>query len=120
MMHVRTTALGPVVVLVVAGLFAAAPAALAADDDYDTESRTVSTQGLDLSKSAGQATLHHRIVIAAARVCRNGDTRDFRSIGGYDQCREQAIADAWAQAKILIARSGAATMAVADAGTSRP
>ena len=120
MMLTRTNALGSIIALVVAGLFAAAPAASAAGDDYDTQTKMVSTHGLDLTSAAGQATLHRRILMAAVSVCGRDEPYNLKSIAEYDQCREQAVADASAQARVLIARARASTMAVADLGASRP
>jgi UrcA family protein len=111
----RTTALGSVIAIVLAGLFGAAPAAAADGDEYETQSKTVSTHGLDLTTEAGQAALHRRIAIAAASVC-GGYPRS----ASYDRCWADAVADASVQANVLIAKASAATLAVADAGASRP
>lgn len=78
--------------------------------------------GLDLRSPAGQAALRNRILNAAASVCERGDTHDLTaaSAADYDRCREQAVADASAQANVLIARADTATIAVAAAAASRP
>ena len=120
MLPIHTSAVRSVVAIVAAGLLWAAPAARAADDDYDTQSRIVGTHDLDLSSAAGRATLHRRIVMAAVSVCGRDEPHTSKSITEYDQCREQAVADASVQARVLIARAGAAPIAVADARTSRP
>ena len=68
-----------------------------------TASRLVSLQGLDLSTAADQRVLHHRLAVAAAKVC--SDDSEHGRLGGnaYLQCRKEALDDAWSRAGTLMA-----------------
>lgn len=81
-------------VLALAVLAAAPCSALAAwDGDYETQSIVVPADDLDLSTSAGIATLYTRVDRAVDRIC--GDDRD---------CREEAWASTEGRASAAIAR----------------
>ena len=80
-------------VLTLALLAAAPGSALAAwDGDYETQSIVVPAGDLDLSTSAGIATLYNRVDRAVDRIC--GDDRD---------CREEAWASTEGRASAAIA-----------------
>ncbi len=63
----------------------------------DTQVAVVSTAGLDASKPADQAILHHRIAVAANQVCGQVMPGDSRSSPGYAECFGRATSDAKAQ-----------------------
>lgn len=88
-----------------------------ADPAQQTRSAVVSTDGLNLNNSAGQATLQHRLIAAAHRVCRtNDDTRQLDTDPSATQaCVDAALQDAQAGARRAVAAAQASGM-VASAG----
>jgi len=59
------------------------------DDRYETQSIVVPASDLDLSTSAGIATLYHRVDNAVDRIC--GDDRDCREMA-WESTEDQASA----------------------------
>jgi len=63
----------------------------------DTQVAVVSTTGLDISKPSDQATLRHRIAVAAHQVCGQVMQGDMLTSPGYAECFGRATSDAKAQ-----------------------
>ncbi len=83
--------------LAVVAAIAVPAAASAAQPSNDAQSAVVSTTGLNASKQADQATLRHRIAVAANQVCGQVTQGDALTSSGYSECFGRAIADAKAQ-----------------------
>jgi len=111
--HTRTLFLA----LAIAGLSTAATAPARAEDQ-DTVSRKVSAADLDLRTSAGQATLHHRIAVAALKVCEQVGGSDPLTYYTASDCIKQARESAQPQLSALIAAAKSPNM-VAEAGPAR-
>jgi UrcA family protein len=60
----------------------------------ESRSKTVYFGDLDISSSAGQATLSRRIATAARQVCGSADVRDIKGNLDVKNCRKEAIASA--------------------------
>ena len=107
MSNIRTTRL--FLSLALAGLVAAAshPARAA---DTQTVSIIVKAGDLNLRSSAGQQALHHRIALAALKVCAEAFGGDLS-----DDCVQQARRGAAPQERALVAAAqGASQVAAAD------
>lgn len=62
--------------------------ALAQDDPIGTETRIVSTDGLDLSNPRDVRTLDHKLGLAIADVCGNGSAADPERARRLRDCRD--------------------------------
>ena len=71
--------------------------------DVDTQSTTVHYRDLNLASAAGEATLRHRIAIAARNVCWAADGPSLDDHARFESCREKAIASASPQMNAVIA-----------------
>jgi UrcA family protein len=93
--------------LVAIALPAAAKAAGSAPDQSIV---TISTSGLNLANPAAQATLAHRIVLAAHKVCGQVTAGDALSSDAFDDCVGRATADAKSQMQSRIAAASTRAM----------
>jgi len=96
---------------VLALLASAVLPAVAATDDADPGAfvRSVSSKGLDLTTTAGQAMLRHRVDVAAHKVCEAAIAADGLGSAGFTDCFLAAAANGRRQAetRIAVARSRA-------------
>ncbi len=69
----------------------------------DCGSAAVRTADLDLATDAGAATLHSRVVHAAAVVCGDTDQRDLGAVSRMMACRRIAMASAAPQIELALA-----------------
>ena len=77
----------------------------------DLNVRIVRTADLDLTTSAGQRTLDHRLVQAANEVCGAAADVDLAGQNKVRACRQSVLADARAKGDQLASRGGAITIA---------
>ncbi len=100
--------------LCLAGLPAAAADVQA---EANTVLRKVSSNDLDLASAAGAAMLHHRIDVAAMKVCEEATGGHDLGSPGLADCYARSSVDAWHQAEFRIA---AARNGTAVASANRP
>ncbi len=109
------TKLSACVALAAVIMLSAAAALPARADEMVTRSLVVSVRGLDLSAASGQQALRHRLLVAASKVCSDGDGSALSNSASYLKCRSAAFGQAWAQAEVLVASATSRSLAEAKA-----
>jgi UrcA family protein len=97
------------VMMSLAGAIVPAAAAVQISDSVATAQIVVSTHGIDLSSSAGQNELRHRLMRASHSVCREVAPTVLDT--AYESCVEATFENAQADAARLIASAGGTRLA---------
>ncbi|TLU73016.1 UrcA family protein [Lichenicoccus roseus] len=101
---------------------AAAPSReeVTADGDMAVVTRAVPVSDLNLAAPDDQRRLHHRISVAARRVCMDAGGNTIVSDDSLFDCYQRAMGDAWAVARqrIQMASTGSALVAQATASAA--
>jgi len=102
-----------------AGLIAAGQAQSVRAEETITESRQVSTSGIDLSTSEGRSQLLRRVRVAAYQVCGEDDGSTGLESDSYRQCVSDAMRNALPQVQAMVA-SARRKNTYAAASANRP
>ncbi len=101
---------------------AAAPSReeVTADGDMAVVTRAVPVSDLNLAAPDDQRRLHHRISVAARRVCMDAGGNTIVADDSLFDCYQRAMGDAWAVARqrIQMASTGSALVAQATASAA--
>jgi UrcA family protein len=79
--------------------------ATAQTPDGDVQTSVVSIDGLNLATPAGQSVLHHRLRVAATKVCQNTVGGGSILSDAFTNCFREAMGSAHAHAQHLIAEA---------------
>jgi UrcA family protein len=105
--------------LAVAGLINAAGTVNAGANERYTDSITVAARDLDLRTHTGAASLRHRVVVAAYKVCERVNPGELINSDAFGECVQEATRHASRQVETLIAAAQGATQMASAAGPSR-
>ena len=87
--------------------------------DPSTHTAAVSLRGLDLNAPQDQATLRHRLRVAAAKLCTEIGSPAMPSDHGFADCVQEAFKTAWTETQPLIASARSRALYAANAVSPR-
>jgi len=105
--------------LALAGLLTSVGTVGARANDRATDSISVSARDLDLRTHTGAATLRHRVIVAAYKVCERGNTADPLDSDAFGECVREAVRHVSQQVDTLIAAAQGGSQMASAAGPSR-
>jgi UrcA family protein len=105
--------------LAVTGLIISSSAVTARANDMDSNSIGVTARDLDLRTTRGAATLRHRVIIAAYKVCERGDMANPFASDAFRDCVREAVHNVSHEVETLISAEQGANQIASVPPTSR-
>lgn len=119
MFHRSNTRAHLVLGLAVAALVMSSAQSGASANERASDTIPVAARDLDLRTHTGAASLRHRVVAAAYKVCEQGNPGVAIHSDAFGDCVNEAVRHASRQVETLIAAAQGTTMLASAAGPSR-